>query len=80
MKTVWTKGLKAEEKSDVKVAFERGAFLRERLSFVIQDKMDAADRVSLAKEGYDCANWAYKQADNVGYRRAMQEILALLEK
>ncbi len=79
MKTLWTKGVPTDGKEEIKSAFERGAFLRGRLSTILKEKMDAADVVSLAKDGYDCPNWAYKQADTVGYRRAIQEILSILQ-
>lgn len=28
---------------------------------------------------YDVANWAYKQADSIGYQRALEEAISLLK-
>lgn len=79
MKTVWSKGLDDQGKKDIKVSFDKGAFLRERLSNILKEKSDDADKDGRSKEGYDCPNWAYKQADMQGYKRALSEILSLLD-
>ncbi len=80
MKTVWTKGLEKDEAAEMRSLFTQSARVRVRLSQILSDKMDAADNASLSKDGYETANWAYKQADTVGYRRAIKEILSIIEK
>jgi len=32
------------------------------------------------KAQYDSPNWAYQKADDIGYRRALEEIIGLLEE
>ena len=68
---------KAEE-TELRQSYASAHLMREKLSQVLSDKAEEAQRASLAKEGYESAAWAYKQADNVGYQRAIQEILKYL--
>jgi len=79
MKTLWTKGLNKDEKDEVKLHYNSSGLLRERLISLLKDKIQAADKESYSKEGYDCPNWAYKQADLAGYKRALKEIISLNE-
>lgn len=79
MKTVWSKGLDTQGKADIKTSFEKGAFLRERLSILLNEKSNDAEKDGRSKDGYDSPNWAYKQADMQGYKRALAEISSLLE-
>lgn len=79
MKTTWTKGLDKELSRDVVATFKGALIMRNRMKKMLEDKIDSAERGSRNKEGYDCSNWAYKQADTIGYKRAMQEVISLLE-
>jgi hypothetical protein len=77
MKTAWTAGLDDPQvKDDVIQSFKSCAVTRKRLQDICRSKMDKS--FSLSKEGYECPNWIYKQADTVGYQRAMHEIISLL--
>ena len=78
MKTTWTKGLDAQGEADVKASFKSSTVIRSRLSELCVEK--AAASLTTNKDQYDCPNWCYQQADNVGYRRALNEIISLLEK
>lgn len=77
MKTVWTKGLDEQGEADIRASFKASVRLRERLTELAADK--AGSSLSTAKAQYDNPNWCYQQADNVGYRRALTEIMSLLE-
>ena len=77
MKTSWTKGLDAQGEADIKASFKASARLRERMVELVSEKSGAS--LSTAKAQYDNPNWCYQQADNVGYRRALTEIISLLE-
>lgn len=79
MKVSWTKGLTPEEEKDVRANFLEALVLRKRLRRVIEDKISEARRTSIAKSTYDNVNWAYLQADEVGYERALKEIIDLIE-
>ncbi len=79
MKTLWTKGLGVDEKKEVQLSYNASGTLRLRLEGLVGEKIGSADKASYDGKGYDCANWAYKQADLAGYKRAMKEIISLLK-
>ena len=79
MKTSWTKGLDVDEKKEVSLSYNASGTLRLRLEGLLEEKLVANEKESYAKEGYECPNWAYKQADLSGYKRAMKEIISLLK-
>tara|TARA_R110000851_G_scaffold194516_2_gene345359 strand:- start:418 stop:657 length:240 start_codon:yes stop_codon:yes gene_type:complete len=78
MKTAWTKGLDADSAKQIKDSFDGGSYLREKLIELITNKMGAADKAGLLKEGFDSPNWALKKADETGYKRAAIEIINLI--
>jgi len=78
MKTVWTKGLNAEQIVQLKQDFVGGALLRERLSKLLEEKQDSSVKKSRSEDGYEKSNWAYQQADARGYERALSEVISLL--
>lgn len=77
MKTTWTKGMSPEQKKEMEASFSSSAFLRMRAIDVCKEKMDVCRKASISSDAYDSPNWPYKQADAVGYQRAMQEIINL---
>lgn len=78
MKTVFVKGLDERAADEMRQSFVAGAFLRKRIRELLQDKADSSVAASRSKDGYSNPNWAYLQADAVGYQRAMQEVISLL--
>ncbi len=79
MKTVWTKGCADEEEKAERLSlFKQSANLRKLLTTIVETKVREIEKTSFAVGGYDCPNWAYKQADTQGYKRAMSEILSLI--
>jgi len=79
MKTSLTKGLDKDASKEIENAFGASALLRKRYSEVLKDKIEVSAKEDCAKDAYNCPNWAYKQADSQGYRRAIREVLSLLE-
>jgi len=77
MKTTWTKGLDEQGVADIKASFKSSTVLRSRLSELCGEK--AYSSLSTNAKQYESPNWCYQQADNVGYRRALNEIISLLE-
>lgn len=77
MKTTWTKGLDEQREADVKSAFKSATVIKKRLKEICEDKIAAA--LTTNKNQYDSPNWCYQQADVIGFRRAMEEIISLLE-
>lgn len=80
MKTVWLSKLTPEQKEEMRSSFTGGWFMRQQLTKILNERIDAARKDQRLKESYDSPNWAYKQADLCGYERAMFEILSLIEK
>ena len=78
MKTVLTKGLDDSIKDEVAQGFASSTIIRRRLVEVLSDKSSSEDKKSVLENAYDNPNWAYKQADSRGYRRAIAEIISLL--
>lgn len=79
MKRSWTAGLTdASKKAEITAQFEGSSLMRQRLKELIQKKQETARVASLSKEDYKDANWAFKQADSIGYQRAMEEIMDIL--
>lgn len=78
MKASWVKGLEAEREKDVRGDYVSSLVTRKRLVEMLQDHIKTAEKTSLNKDGYDIANWPLKQADLIGYKRALGEIINLI--
>lgn len=78
MKTEWKKGLDTDDKKEVELSFNGSGILRKRLEVLLKSKIHTSDKKSYTSDGYDCPNWAYRQADIAGYKRAMNEIISLI--
>lgn len=78
MKTVLTKGLSKDKAEELEADFKASAFLRERLSAILEDKVDALRREVRQKTKYESPSWAYVQADYIGYERAIYELISLI--
>lgn len=78
MKTVLTKGLSKEQAAEIEQDFKAAAFLRERLTTILEEKVDALRRDNRQKSSYESPSWAYVQADYIGYERAIYEVISLL--
>lgn len=77
MKTAWTVGLKAQDKADIKSAFESSGRMRERLKELIEKKIESK-RTEVRTNNYENPNWNLLQADSIGYERALYEIISLI--
>jgi len=78
MKQSWTNGLIAERAIQIKADFKGSYPLRERLSEMLTDKINASNKNARNKDNYAQAGWAYLQADAVGYERALNEVISLI--
>ena len=79
MKTAITKGLVGEAKKEMEREFEASSLLRRRLTALLFEKTNTRRTKSISEDEYSSPNWAYKQADVVGYERALHEVISLLE-
>jgi len=79
MKTVWTQNLpEGSKKDDITSSYQSGTVLRGRLKELLQDKIDTEVTSRLKREDYESPSWAFKQADSIGYTRALKEIISLI--
>lgn len=78
MKTALKAGLTTQQKEELERDFLSSPLLREQLTKICEKKINAIRADARSKEGYDSPNWAFKQADAVGYERALHEIISLL--
>jgi hypothetical protein len=79
MKTSWIKGANEERVKELEREFRESKLFRSRLSEILQEKLRSKHTESRAKDGYNSPNWAYFQADAIGYERALGEIISILE-
>lgn len=79
MRTVWTKGLTEEQKVEMEREFIEASLFKNRLALIISEKRETRIKEATSKSDYENASWAYKQADHIGFLRALDEILALLQ-
>ncbi len=76
MQIDWTKNIKdPEEKATFIVSVKSASHVLERMAEILCDKLEA-DAKSL-KDDYHSPTWAYRQADKVGYARALREVIDL---
>lgn len=80
MKKSWTAGLDAQERDDVLASYKASTVMRRRLKALLEDKIRQSSSTARAKPSYDNPNWAYLQADNVGFLRALHEIIDLIDE
>jgi hypothetical protein len=80
MKIAWTKGKGKQEVDDIRSTFKASLVMRVRLAEMLEAKVVAKDRACMESDGYDCANWVYKQADAQGYKRALSEVISLINE
>lgn len=80
MKTSWTKGLKrgSDELKDLEAAYAASSLLRARLVQILTELNEAEVKSRLNASDYENAAWAYKQADAIGFSRAITKVINLL--
>lgn len=79
MKVSWTTGLTTEQKKEIEMEYQASQTLRRRLAVLLEKKQSSAYNHTLKEDAYDSPNWGFKQADAVGYQRAIQEIIDLIK-
>jgi hypothetical protein len=78
MKAALLTGLTDQEKDEVRQSFAASSRFREKLREVLRMRVNANNKTVRSKDSYGVANWAYLQADAVGYERALVEVISLL--
>lgn len=80
MKTVWTKGLNKEDAEEIRQIYVGSARFRAKLTELLTEKANSRRAGALSEESYVNPNWAYVQADSIGYERALKEIISLISE
>ena len=74
----WTAGLTPEQKAELEATYKASALLRARLKDIITKEIETQRRNTRKAEAYADASWAFRQADNIGYERALFKILSYI--
>lgn len=80
MKTSLTSGLTPQSKEEVVASFKASGLFRERLSTILDKKLQSSKTHKVSIETYSNPSWAYLQADANGYERAIKEVISLLSE
>lgn len=82
MNTAWTKGFRkgTQEHKDIGEAYASSAFIRKHLIKILQDFENEELSASLKSGNYESPSWALKQADSIGYARALRKIMSILSE
>lgn len=77
--TKWTEHIKdPEKKKEFEKLLRHSNLSLGRLKEIAEDLLASLNRIEVKSEVYDNPNWAYKQADTNGMRRAYANIIQLL--
>ena len=79
MKTSWTKGLTGQAREEMERGLTASFYVRERLALILKEKIHSRRVKRVSEELYASPSWALMQADAVGYERAMNEVISLLQ-
>lgn len=75
----WTKHIKDPQgKEDYEKAIRNSTLALGRLKEITKEKINNSNITDISLSSYDSPNWGLRQADSVGYRRALNEIDQLL--
>lgn len=80
MKTVWTDGLDDKLKLEVKGDFLSSHLVRKRLVKILEDKIDSKRTFMRNADRYQSPNWPHLVADEIGYERALYEVISLISE
>lgn len=78
MKTRWSMGLDEQNTKDIKQLYKEASRIRGRLNQMLVDIINEKRKGATLESLYDSPNWAYLQADRVGYERAIRDIIELI--
>lgn len=81
MNTAWTKGIRkgSQEDKDIRSSYAESFIIRKRLTQILADKIDGKMKTAMSNDAFDSPSWAFLQAESIGYAKAMQEIIKLLD-
>ncbi len=72
----WTAGVEAPEEFEAKLKEQKPLF--QRLYAILNEKTSANYKQNIRADKYEIPNWSERQADSIGYARALEEVKQLL--
>lgn len=78
LNSYFTKGLKADEKKTLEAQKRTAEPFLKHLRKVLEDRINDKLLSSENEAKYEDPNWTLWQADSLGYRRALRELLKVL--
>lgn len=78
MKTVWTQGMKGEEKKEFTTDYNGSKVVRDRLVKILKQKIDENRAEQINMSSFDCPNWGFKQAAYNSKEKTLLEVIDLL--
>lgn len=79
MKTLWTEGLEPDVAKEIRGDFISSHLVRKRLTKILEDKINSSHASLRQKDIYDKPNFGVIVADSIGYERALNEVISLIE-
>jgi|SRR5882672_838680 len=80
MYTAWTNHLKTDEdKKSFAISVNRSKHVLNRLKQLIEQDLEATGKAEISFKAYDNLNWAYRQAHTNGYKKALTNLLTLVD-
>ena len=80
MKTVLLKGVEPEMEQELRGLFKSSRRLREHLQIILRKKIEDHYRAQFNRNNYESPHWAAAQADSMGYCRALEEVISILDE
>jgi Cu2+-containing amine oxidase len=78
--TAWTNHLKTDEdKKSFAISVSRSKHVLNRLKSLIEQDLEATGKAEISLKAYDNLNWAYRQAHTNGYKKALTNLLTLVD-
>lgn len=75
----WTANLPTPEaKAEFELRITNSADVLQRMGQIVKEDLRASLASTRREDAYNMPNWAYFQADQVGYQRALHRILELI--
>jgi hypothetical protein len=76
----WKAGLPPNEVEELEMKLKGAEVIFKRLTYLFDQKKKDAVRTQLLQANYESPSWAHKQADSIGYQRAITELLSLIKQ
>jgi hypothetical protein len=73
----WTAGLNDQEKKNFEDLLGVNNKVLDRLAEICYNMLNSSE---IDSDDYGDASWAYKQADKVGFRRALKQVMTLCKQ